>query len=76
MVQDNFTREDKKFGIQNREMFILFLMEGTALYFESRALLHAKVKRLPHVVITLKGPWNLMNIQLGAKRMGLHYVWG
>ena len=57
-VQDNYTRQDDSFGIELRNMFIPFDMDGSAVFFELRVPSGNELENLPHKKITSKEKWD------------------
>ena len=56
-VQDDFTK-DGDFGIDTKDTFIPFYMEGSAISFDSHIPSDHELQTLPQVVITSKKPWD------------------
>ena len=60
-VQDGFTK-DRDFGINTKDTFIPFYMEGSAISFDSRIHNNHELEMLPQVVITSKKPPDPLHI--------------
>jgi hypothetical protein len=51
------------------EIFIPFKMEGTTVYFESRAPTWQEIEELPHIEMTSVEVWNQKEVQLQVNKV-------
>ena len=72
-VQDDFTHDDKEFGITVGNTFIPFYMDGSAVCFDSRVPSSEEIESLPHVIITSSEPWDPKNKPLRVSVASLDY---
>ena len=72
-VQDDFTCDDKEFGITVGNTFIPFYMDGSAVCFDSRVPSSEGIESLPHVVITSSEPCDPKNKPLRVSVASLDY---
>ena len=63
-VQDDPTRHDEPFGITTDQLYIPFQIDGTTVYFDTRAPTLHEMENLPYAVLTSEERWDPSRVRL------------